>query len=94
MTTVAPVAVPFTDPSGNPVTGKINCCSFFYHNKIYWYLLAVNIYSISFTDASGNPVTETVISVTDSSGNLVTGYLFSFKPCSHYKIFTLFKPFI
>ena len=37
VTTVAPVAVPVTDPSGNPVTGRIFFCSFFYHNQIYWY---------------------------------------------------------
>ena len=28
VTTVAPVAVPVTDPSGNPVTGKINLLFF------------------------------------------------------------------
>ena len=30
MTTVAPVAVPVTDPSGNPVTGKISLFLFYF----------------------------------------------------------------
>ena len=76
VTTVAPVAVPVTDPSGNPVTGKIfSLILFKTHSTNY---KPNHIYKSlnSFIDASGNPVTETVISVTDSSGNLVTGDLF------------------
>ena len=33
VTTVAPVAVPVTDPSGNPVTGKIFSLILFYNTQ-------------------------------------------------------------